>query len=156
TVTGKANFAVAANSVEVQLGNDGRSQGLIIQNGQLTNLDASVSADFKLFGLTVHATNLTVLYAAATPSSAEMVEVYGKLGVAAGSSFNLSADLGTADNPGLTLIGGNLDHLNIGVTGSFNLFGVTLSANGLSIQYDNTAHLLDIQGGATVSLTSVI
>jgi hypothetical protein len=156
TVSGKGNFALAGNTVEVQFGNDGRTQGLVLQNGQLTNLDASVSADFKLLGLTVRATKLTVAYAAATPSSPEMVEVYGQLSVSAGSAFNLGADLGTAANPGLELVNGQLAQLNLGVTGSFNLFGVTVAANGLTIQYDSTSHLLNIEGGATVSLGGLI
>src|SRR5207302_8972996 len=81
SVTGAAGFAVSGNTVEVKLGNDGRTQGLVIQNGQLTNLDASVSADFTLLGLTVHATNLTVLYAAASGTTPQRVDVYGALGV---------------------------------------------------------------------------
>src|SRR5262249_47665608 len=119
----------------------------------LTGLDASVSADFTLLGLNVHATGLTVVYAAATPTQPEMVDVYGGLSVSAGSSLqNLQADLGTAANPGLEIVGGSLAHLNIRVTGQVNLYGLTLTAKGLTVQYDTGSHLLNIEGGATVSL----
>ena len=46
--------------------------------------------------------------------------------------------------------------LNIGVTGSFDLFGFTVSTNNLTVQYSSTAHQLEFSGGIGIALSSDI
>ena len=58
---GSAGFTIDGNMVNVQLGAPG-TQGIVIQDGALVSFDASVSADFNLFGLAIGVKDLTVVY----------------------------------------------------------------------------------------------
>jgi hypothetical protein len=87
--------------------------------------------------------------------------MYGSLSITSGESgsktFNaLAADLGTAANPGIVISGGDLTQLNIGVNGSFTLFGLTIVPNALAIHYVGASSPLEVSGGVTVAFSSAI
>jgi hypothetical protein len=75
--------------------------------------------------------------------------------VAIDSSFiNFDTMLGTEQNPGILIANGQLQSLNITVNGSFSLFGIDVSANGLTIQYSSAANQLALYGGFMLDFTS--
>ena len=64
--------------------------------------------------------------------------MYGGLSVSfpPSGSTALTAEMGTsADDPGLTIIDGELDKLNLTVTGNINVYGLALGANGAGVQW---------------------
>src|SRR5262249_52586087 len=101
TVTGDVAFSVGdtIKNVEIMLGNDAtRTAGLVVTDGVLQSLNASITANFAVAGLTIQATDLTVQY----DKSQNDFSLYGSLSVTlAGHTF--SADLGTAQNPGIVI-----------------------------------------------------
>ncbi len=153
TITGAAHFALSGNSIQVTFGGSPTSQGLRIENGQLQSLDMTVSANFHLLGIDIGVQSLTVNYVA----SPEKFTMYGSLTVSAGGTLNnITAQLGNAGSPGITIVGGQLIYLNIGLTGSFSLFGLVIAPKNLTVQYDANANELQITGAVSVKVTNQI
>lgn len=153
-ISGGASFTLADHTVSLTLGG-GVSPGLVISNGQLSSLQASVTGEVDLLGIQLEAKNLTVAYVAPTPTTPEEFELFG--GVSVHSKFvNFDTTLGDENNPGITVVGGQLQTLNVSVDGGFSLFGINVAADGLTIQYSNSTHLLELSGGLMLELTSSV
>ncbi len=151
-ISGGASFTLDDHTVSLQLGGDA-SPGLVITNGQLTSLQASVTGDVDLLGIQIQAKDLGIAYVAATPGTPEEFELFG--GVSVQTSFvNFDTTLGTEQAPGIVIVNGQLQSLNVTVDGGFSLFGLDMAANGLTIQYDGSAGQLELSGGLTLELTS--
>ena len=155
TISGTASFTFDHSTVRITLGNGSDSDpgGLVISNGQLESLQASVTGGFDLLGIDLQANGLGVDYMAANTDGNSQAEfaMYG--GVSITSSFlNFSTTLGTAAAPGLVLEGSTLESLDITVNGGFSLFGFQVQANGLSVQYANSE--LELSGGIMLDFTS--
>ena len=128
--------------------------GLDIQNGQLQSFQASVSGDFNLLGVDITATNLSVAYVA--PSSngnGEQIAVFGEVSVSS-SVFNFDTTLGDEADPGILVVNGQLQNLNITVSGGFSYDGISFAADGLKIHYNSGVNQLELSGGLMVELTS--
>src|SRR5207244_3495785 len=99
----------AVKNVEIMLGDDARHVGgLVIQDGVLQSLNASITADFTVAGLHIDVDHLTVAYDHARNN----FSLAGSLGVTfAGHTFG--ATLGDATHPGIVIEGGALKSLNI-------------------------------------------
>lgn len=153
-IYGSASFMLMDNSVGIMLGS-ADAPGLVISNGQLQSLDASVTADIHVLGIDLSANGLTVAYTAPMGNSPEMIDIYGDVSVTT-SFLNFDSMLGTASDPGIQIVGGQLTQLNISVTGGFSLFGFTVAANGLNIDYNQSMSSLELSGGVMVQFTSDI
>ena len=111
--------------------------GLIIKNGVVTELGAEVTTNFNLFGVAVSTdagNGLNFEYDTVN----EQFEMYGGLSVSfpPSGSTALTAKMGTsADDPGLTIIDGELEKLNLTVTGNINVYGLALGANGAGVKW---------------------
>jgi hypothetical protein len=155
TLTGDVAFSVGntIKDVEIELGDDStRTSGLVITDGVLESLDASVTADFTVAGLMVNVQSLTVRY----DRSLDDFTIYGSLGVTF-SGHTFSAGLGDASDPGIVIVGGELVNLNItGITGDFNLYEVDVSAVNLGIKYNTLQQRLELSGGISVYLSNGI
>jgi hypothetical protein len=160
TVTGESSFTLETQTVAVEFGG-GSTQGLVIQNGVLQVLDMSVTGTFTLLGLTIGANDLTFDYQAAQ----DAYNMYGTLTLSSapqtfnrgsGQVFqNVSASLGTQQAPGL-VYQESLQTLDITVSGMFNLLGLSMTANSLTVDYSAAMSTLELTGGITVSLASSI
>ena len=151
-VSGTASFSLAGSTVSITLGNGSTTNpgGLVIEGGQLDSLDASVTGGFDLLGIDLQANGLGLNYEAATAEFA----LYG--GVSLTSSFlNFSTTLGTEQDPGILIEGGQLQSLDISVSGGFSLFGFQVQANGLTVQYSKSTNELELSGGIMLDFTSV-
>jgi hypothetical protein len=150
TLDGEATFSVGSviQNVDIKLG-DGTNHGIVVTGGTLTSLQASVTGDIHVAGATISAKDLTLTY------SSNAFAIYGSATFTFASQ-TLSADLGDAAHPGVAIKSGKLQSLHIGVDGSFNLFGFTVTANQLTVRYDASQHQLEFSGGVGVSLSSVI
>ncbi len=128
--------------------------GIIVQDGTLTHLDAQVSADFNFKALHIGIDHVTVRYD--QPSDSFEIDGGVTIGAtAAGNSFvNISAQLGdNGTNPGIVIQGGQVQSVYIVVNGGFSLYGLTLQATALTIQYSSAADELEFSGGVSVALT---
>jgi len=154
-IIGGATIEVAGSRIGVHLGGND-TDGLVLENGQLQSLTMSVEADFDLKGLHFGVHDLTIGY----DRGASRFLMYGSLFVSTGGDSptlnHLTATLGDANNPGLVIVGGDLQSLNIGISGSFSLFGVTLTADDLTVQYVSSSGIVQIQGGVAVQLSNYI
>ncbi len=158
-IFGSASFTLMGNTVSLMLGG-GISPGLVISGGQLQSFEASVTGGFNLMGIQINATNLSVAYVAPTNGNPEQIAVFGEVDITS-KFLNFDTTLGTEANPGIDIVGGTLQSLNITVTGGFSLFGVNVSANGLTIQYSSSTVTggdpeLEISGGVMVDFNSSI
>jgi uncharacterized repeat protein (TIGR01451 family) len=151
-ISGGASFSFDGASVSINLGGS-YSPGLVIVGGALQSLQAAVSGSFDLLRLQINADNLTVAYVAANGNTPAEFALFGS--VAIDSSFiNFDTMLGTEQDPGILIANGQLQSLNITVSGSFSLFGIDVSANGLTIQYSSAANQLALSGGFMLDFTS--
>jgi uncharacterized repeat protein (TIGR01451 family) len=151
-ISGGASFALDGNTVGIMLGGT-FSQGLVIQGGQLQSLQAAVSGDLDLLGIKITADNLTVAYVAANGSTPQEIALFGSVSVST-SFVHFATTLGNEQNPGILVVGGQLQSLNISVDGGFSLFGIDVAANGLTIQYSSSTNELELSGGVMLEFTS--
>lgn len=127
---GSVSVDIGGKSMALALGTDASNPGMVFNNGALTRFTASAtgsitaeSVDFTMDGLTVAWT------------SGGDFELYGSASVSLeGSSATFSG--GDASDPGMKLHSGSLTHVNVGITGDFNLHGLDISPNGLTFEWD--------------------
>ena len=151
-ISGAASFSFDGASVSIMLGGS-YGPGIEIVGGQLQSLEAAVSGQLDLLGVTITANQLTVAYVAASGNTPAEIVLFGSVGVS--SSFvNFSTTLGTEQDPGLVIDGGQLENLNIAVSGGFSLFGIDVTANNLDIQYSSASNELELSGGVMLDFTS--
>jgi hypothetical protein len=150
-ISGSASATFGDTTIGLSLG-DAANPGLVIANGQVEALAAGVTGGFTAAGLGIDANNLGFDYNA----TANDFSLYGAVSVttADGALDNLTGTLGTIDNPGLVIANGQLQSLDVGLSGSFNLFGLTATAESLTIDYSTSLHQLELSGGVGVRLTS--
>ena len=113
------------NTVAADFGTEA-APGIIISGGQLQTLQATFSADLTIFGAKLTTdpapAGLTFVYNRAN----DQYEMYGGLTLAVGDQ-TIEADLGTATAPGFVIVAGELTQLNMGLAGSFSIFGLKLA-----------------------------
>lgn len=152
-ISGSASVAWAGNNIQLTLGG-ASSQGLVINNGQLASLEASVTSNLSFLGITLEVNDFTVVYVAANSSTNTPEELAFFGSVSLQSSFvNFTTTLGTEADPGIEIANGVLENLNITLNGGFSVDDIGFSANGVAIQYNSSMNELDLSGGVTLELT---
>ncbi len=152
TAAGKPQF------IDVTLGNQlTGADGIVIKNGQLEQLNATVSADFEIMRLKVGVKQLTVSYQATTNS----FFLDGAISVSTtGSSknfVNMTARMGDGKNKhGIAIQNGVVTQVYVSLNGSFSLYGLTVVSRNLTADYTNTPNApgqLTLSGGVSVKFT---
>lgn len=148
------NTTTGPVTAQVNLGSPG-TPGLVIKDGQVRSLQASVTATFKLFGIDVNVRNLGITYSA----DRQEYGFYGTIGLSTpaigGKKLldNFSVTLGAGpSSPGLVVKNGEFERLDVQLNGSINLYGVTATPDRLRMVYTRASNTLAITGGLTVSL----
>ena len=138
TIPAKAGSTQAPTTVDLLLGyaNSAGTPGIIVDDGVLTQFNATVKADFSLYGIAVSTAKdgLTFAYDRAD----EDFELYGNLDVsfnAGGSPQRVTANLGTQAAPGFEVKDGRLDQLNLALSGQLNLFGLVVTVDEAGVSY---------------------
>ena len=114
---------------------------MVLQGGNLTSLDITVTSNLTVAGLTLTANGVDFTYCG-TDTEFQMpsgnVAVNGN-----GFSFEGTFGSGTGSNatPGLVMNGSNLTALDITVSGNIALDGLNLTAGGLQFLYENDANI---------------
>jgi hypothetical protein len=110
------------------------SPGILIQGGQLTQLNATVSGDLNLERFSAHTNGLTFQYDRAS----DQFEMYGALQVnipTGDTTQVIAAQMGSASDPGLVLVDGHLKQLNMRLNGNFDIYGLHLRVNDAGVQW---------------------
>ena len=131
SMSGTAGVTIGGvNSLTVTIGAGG-NPGLVIDDGSLSSLDATINSNFELDGLTFNATGLTFDYLA---SGGGMFTISGTAGVTIGRVNNLSATFGASGSPGLVINNGSLSSLDMTINSNFEVGGVTIDAKRPQLQ----------------------
>ncbi|MDX2036942.1 MAG: putative Ig domain-containing protein [Isosphaeraceae bacterium] len=121
----------------------------------LRRLEAEINADFVIRGLAVEVDRLTLEYV--DDGGPETYRINGSVAVSAtggGDQFvDVTATLGDgASNDGIVIENGSLESLFIIVQDGFDLHGLSVRADGLTIVYQSDPGLLVFSGGLRVDL----
>jgi uncharacterized membrane protein len=157
-MSGGMTFMLGSSMVSITLAAPSATTlgGLVIADGSLLSLDASVTSHFDLLGIDLSSNGLGIDYEGGQTNTFELVG-----GISLSSSFlNFSATLGSQQpdgeqDQGILIENGKLESLDISVSGGFSLFGFQVEATGLTIQYSSTTSELELSGGIMLDFTSV-
>jgi len=145
SIYGSLTATLGADAINANLG-DVNNPGIVVDNGDITSINMSISTAFSINGLTITPTNLTFAYDEANAQ----YEIYGD--ITAGFDGNtIAGSLGDANAPGFVIQGGSLSSLNIGVTGDFSLQSLTVSPSALTFKWDAGSSHFEIFGSASIS-----
>lgn len=136
----------------------GANPGLVIANGSLSALYATVSATSPTIsaqGLVINAAGLVFQY----EGGSQTFEIAtGSVSVTSGSVQFGTATFGASGTPGLTIQNGVLTGLDISISSSMTVDGMSLSISNLQLIYDavsgQTYGDFEIAAGGTVSLSA--
>ncbi|WOO42571.1 SdrD B-like domain-containing protein [Rubellicoccus peritrichatus] len=158
---GGIKIAFGDQDVEFDAGNY-ESPGIILSADSTTNamelefLLISVSGNLNFYGIELVPDDLTVNYSKLGDSeynfASNIFEIYGDVTVGV-DGVDVSAFLGTKDNPGFTFVDGALEGLDLGISESITLSGLTIETTGdfLGFSYSETSDSYEVFGGLSVS-----
>ncbi len=152
-MTGTASLYVGGiNGLSVRFGH-GSSPGLVVANGNLMVLDATVNASFVVSSVTFGVQDLEFKYTNTSQAFSSSTNTYtgtydstkyqfamtGTGYVTVGGMAQLSVSFGHGSSPGLVIINGNLQSLDLTVNASFVVSSVSFGAQNLEFLYQNTS-----------------
>ena len=147
SIYGALTATIGSDDIDASLG-DINDPGIVVDNGDITSINMSISTEFSINGLTITPTGLTFEYDEAN----SQYEIYGD--ITAGFDGNtIVGSLGDADTPGFVIQSGALTSLNIGVTADFSLESLTVSPDALTFQWDAGSSHFEIFGSASISFS---
>lgn len=145
---GDATISFDGNDIDLVLG-DEDTPGIVIENGSLSSINASVTADFEIFDLDFSPDGLTFVY----DSDGDLYELYGSASVSFDGN-TVSIGLGDQDTPGIEIAGGSLVSLDISISADFDVADVTISPDDLTFVYDKDNSYYEMYGSATATVDS--
>ncbi len=153
-LSGSANLAAANTTFDLTLGS-ASSPGLVIQNGALASLDASVTSDITIAKQTFTINNMTLQ---ATAGSNVTVTGTVSFGVdVAGTTETIDLNLGTTGSgaqPGLVIdqATGALVSFDAAVNTNLTVAGFQITAKDLTIAYQSASQDFEVSGTASFAL----
>ena len=131
-LSGSAMLTVARNKLTLNLGSP-TAPGLVIANDALQSLDAAVTGDIAIAGLTITATGLTIKYDSTT--STTDFTITGDASFMLGSN---TVDINLVGN-GIDINNGQLVSLDATVNSNITIAGLTVTAKNLTINYQSAS-----------------
>lgn len=144
-IYGAADVSFDSETMTIGLG-DSDAPGIEISDGTVEKVNLSVSADFNIKDLGFSPDGLTFEW----DKSTNFFEIYGSASVSFDGQ-SLEVSLGDSDDPGIELMSGVIDHINMGVTADFSMKGITFTANGLTFEWDKSTDFFEIYGSTSTS-----
>ena len=144
-LTGAAGASVLGNSLNVRFGGDG-AEGVVIDGGRLTRLDATVSGSVAVGGVSFASDGLHLVY---TPGD----RTFELTGSATAALFGkeLAVALGGDDTAGLRIVDGRVESMDVAVTGGFQVGGMAFQATDLRMTYSAADNSFRITGTASAT-----
>lgn len=143
---GGATISFDGNDIELVLG-DEDDPGIVIENGSLQSINASITADFEIFDLGFSPDGLTFVY----NSNDDLYELYGSASVSFDGN-TIEIGLGDDQTPGIEIQGGSLESLDISISADFDIADVTISPDDLTFVYDKPNAYYEMYGSATFTV----
>ncbi len=144
-IYGGATVSFDSESMMVSLG-DAISPGIEISNGDLTKINLGLSADFNLKGLSFKPEGLTFQW----DSSSDEFQMFGNV-LTSFDSETIEANLGNAGAPGLTILSGVVQKVNIGFRTEFMIKDLSFKQENLSFHWDKSTDQFEIFGDSEVT-----
>jgi hypothetical protein len=158
-ISGKARFTFKAGSANVDLAvtlGTKAEPGLVIKNGALESLKVTVDGTFELLKLSIAAESLTIAYHKENSEFA----IYGGVKVSTAEQGGVqvlkdfAVTLGSEKTPGIKVVDGRLEALDIAINGDINLFKLTAKSKNLRVRYTAAENQLQITGALSITLAN--
>ena len=154
--SGSVSIATQAGDTSFQatFGN-GSAPGLVVYNGTLENLYATVNSTISVQGLTLNAASLLFQYQGGT----DTFEIYsGSVSITEGTLQFASATFGQTGVAGLTIQNGSLTGFDVSISSSMTVSGMSLTIDKLELIYTAVAGNVygdfEIANGGSVALNA--
>lgn len=143
-IYGNVTVGLDGNDVNGTLG-DEDNPGFVIDNGSLSSFNVGVTGTFDLKAITITTNDLTFQW----DSANSQFEMFGSASTSIdGNDIDIS--LGNQDDPGIIVSSGNVTHINFGVTADFDMKGITISPDALTLEYDSGNTQFEFYGSVSV------
>jgi hypothetical protein len=158
-LSGKARFTFKAGSANVDLAvtlGTKAEPGLVIKNGAVESLKVTVDGTFDLLKLSIAAESLTIAYHKENSEFA----IYGGVKVSTAEQGGIqvlkdfAVKLGSEETPGIKVVDGKLEALDIAINGDINLFKLTAKSKDLRVRYTAAENQLQITGALSITLAN--
>jgi hypothetical protein len=152
-----AKFGNNAETVgfDLLLGNS-TQPGVSIVNGKLNSLNAGVTSNFNVAGVSINTKALTVTLNVPTNTFTISGSAGFSFAGVGSNSVSLDVQLGQSiQKPGIKIVNGKLTELSVGVTGAFNLAGLSAEAKDLTFTYNRAFNRYGFSGSANISTAPV-
>ena len=144
-ISGDASISVDGSSLSINLptSTPGSPAGLVIEDGQLSSLDATINSNISVAGITVDVMNLNVDYS----SSNDDLEISGAASITVPGQSPMDVMLGNTTTPGIQMTGGQVTSLDASFAGDITIGGMSVTATGLTVDYSSTGNgSIDVYG----------
>ncbi|MCU0443196.1 MAG: hypothetical protein MUE96_12425 [Bacteroidia bacterium] len=133
------------------------SPGIVIANGKLSLFRVSIDDTLSIRGFKLKPNQLTFQYDTLANNA---FSVFGSATAIIKGDSTSPADtiltlLGTETNPGMRIENGIVQHVNLGLNGTFHLKQVAITPDSLRFQYDRSSKLFELFGGISATVDSV-
>ncbi len=153
-----AKFGNNAETVgfDLLLGNSAKP-GVSIVNGKLSSLNAGVTSNFNVAGVSINTKVLTVTLDVPSNTFTMSGSAGFSFSGVGTNSVSLDVQLGqSSKQPGIEIVNGKLTELSVGVTGGFNLAGLSAEAKDLTFTYNRVSNQYGFSGSANISTAPVL
>ncbi len=147
---GTVNVKIEDDNISAGFGSES-SPGFEYVNGEVTNIDISVTGEFGLKDVTITPNSLTFIY----QESSSAYIMYGTCKVKI-EEDNITANLGSSDDPGIKISNGIVEHINIGITGRFGLKDISFTPDNLTFEWDKENDYFEMYGAALITIENEV
>tara|TARA_B100000809_G_scaffold4361_1_gene4599 strand:+ start:15468 stop:19688 length:4221 start_codon:yes stop_codon:yes gene_type:complete len=137
---GELKSEIEDNKLELEFGNT-LEPGVIIRNGIIEKIEATVTGEFSISDILFKPLNLTFFYNSIT----EQYEMYGELDVTFDNE-SIFVNLGDDTSPGLEYKNNSIQKIDIGVTSDFKLKELEIKPTDLTFMYDKSEERYEMYG----------
>ena len=152
TVKGVDNLSVTFGDPNASQVNDpGQYYGIIINNGTLTQLDATVNASFQVDSVTIFAKNLNFDYT--NQNNTSQFTLTGSAGVDLPANIGeVQVTFGANGDPGLVVTEDTLTSLDMTISANIGIGGLNLAEASFTFTYTKLTDEFTLTGTATVGV----
>ena len=151
TLAGGASTTVAGlGNLDLTLGAQGKP-GLVVQNGSVSSIDATLNSDVTLSGVRITTTGLNLSYTAAS----NLFNLAGGAQATIGGLGNLALTFGAPGKPGVVIQNGALVSLDAALNSDLTVSGVKFTTTGLRLVYTAANSQFALAGSAQATVAGL-
>ncbi len=131
-IFGALELDIESDTIKVGLGTF-NNPGIEIIDGILDKINFEVTTSFKLKSLAIKPDSLTFVY----DRDSSQYKIYGNIEIDV-EKDTIKAQLGSFDDPGISITDGKVDHINISISSDFELKKLTIETDSLGIEWQKS------------------